>query len=76
MAGWSKNSCGAAIELEQNSESLVTLDGVATLRHEMVTLISPLKTIASSLEHVESRSMSGCAATVAAGNVQGLYVGV
>jgi hypothetical protein len=54
----------------------VTLDGVATFRHEMVTLISPLKTIASSLEHAEDRSMSGCAATVAAGNVQGLYVGV
>ena len=32
MRGWSKNSCGAAIELEQASESLVTLNGgVATL---------------------------------------------
>lgn len=39
-------------------------------------LISPVKTIASSLVRAEGRSMSGCAATVAAGNVQGLYVGV
>jgi hypothetical protein len=28
---WSNNSCGAAIELEQASESLVTLKGVAAL---------------------------------------------
>ena len=54
----------------------MTLDGVATLRHEMVTLTSPLKTIVSSLEDVEGRSMSGCAATVTAGNIHGLYVGV
>jgi hypothetical protein len=28
---WSKNSCGTGIELEQASESLVTLHGVAAL---------------------------------------------
>jgi hypothetical protein len=31
MPVWSKNSCGAGIELEQSAESLATLNGVATL---------------------------------------------
>jgi hypothetical protein len=31
MVAWSKNSCGAGIELEQSSEPLAALNGVAAL---------------------------------------------